>query len=198
MNAELLAMSSNFGLILFTCLYIYASTLYDGGSKLHPHRKSWDWINNYWCDLIWPTTILEQPNRAFKWGVVANSILCISTALFFISFSLVFAPGGYWAYIIGVSGTIAMICAMLIFSKWHDKIIGAIILSVLPAVTGVVYGLIYFDKKMALYWGAVSLVFIIANVYIFYTKKGERYLPFIQKIAFGVVLCWIYIMNTSI
>lgn len=195
MNPTLLAQSSNIGLLIFACLYIYASTLYDGGSKVNPHKKSWDWINNYWCDLIWPTTILEQPNKASKWGVAANTILCVSTLLFFIAFSLVYAPSDIWASVISISGAVAMICAMLIFSKWHDKIIGVIVLGSIPAVAGVVYGLIFFDKKTALYWGVVALIFIAVNVYIFYTKKGERYLPFIQKVAFGVVLSWIFFMN---
>ena len=198
MNPALLAQISNIGLIVFAFLYIYASTLYDGGSKIYPHRKSWDWNNNYWCDLIWPTTILEKPNRASKWGIGANFILCFSMVFFFIAFSLVYAPGNYWVYMVSISGSIAMIGAMFIFSKFHNKIIGVITLSALPAAIGVIYGLIYFNKQLALYWGMVSLIFIIINIYIFYTKYGERFLPFFQKITFGVFLGWIYFINATI
>ena len=198
MNPALLAQLSNIGLILFAFLYFYASTRYDGGSKLYPHKKSWDWIHNYWCDLIWPKTILEEPNRASKLGIAANFILCLSCILFFNALALVYAPGGYWPYIISISGTIAMLCAMIIFSELHDRIIGVIILTVIPAIAGVIYGLLYFDQQVALYWGLGALLLIIVNIYIFYTNHGELFLPFIQKIAFVVVLSWIFFINTTI
>ncbi|MDF1867278.1 MAG: hypothetical protein P1U70_20760 [Saprospiraceae bacterium] len=198
MNPTLLASISNIGLIIFALLYFYASTLYDGGSKLDPHRKSWDWINNYWCDLIWPTTLLEEPNKASKWGIVANSILCFSMILFFLAFSFVLVPDNYWRYVVSISGTIAMICGMLIFSKFHDQIIGVMILSAIPALTGLIYGLIHFNQRTALFWGGISLFSIAINIYIFYTKKGEHWLPFIQKIAFVIVLGWVFFMNSTI
>ena len=112
MNPELLAQLSNIGLILFLFLYLYASTIYDGGSKLYPEKKKWDWINNYWCDLIWPLTILEKPNRASKWGITANFILCLSCILFFNAYPIAFTSGNYWTYLISISGTMAMLCAM--------------------------------------------------------------------------------------
>ena len=198
MSPELFAQFSNIGLVLFLIIFIYASTFYDGGSKVYPNKKSWDWIYNYWCDLIWPTTILEEPNRTSKWGIAANSILCLSMVLFFIGFSMVYSPQNNWLYIISISGTIAMICSAFIFSEFHDKLIGIIVLSAIPSVIGIVYGLIHFNQMTSLYWGGISLFSIAVNVYIFYTKKGEKWLPLIQKIAFVIVLSWVYFINTTI
>ena len=195
---QTLAILSNLGLGIFLILYIYASTLYDGGSKVYPEKKRWDWIHNYWCDLIWPTTILEKPNRASKWGISANFLLCTSLILFFVAFSMKYAPGQYWPYIIGVSGTIGMLCTMIIFSPWHDQIIGLIIISSIPAIVGLIYSLIHFSHVVALFWGTISLILIAVNVYIFYTKHGELYLPFLQKVAFVAVLSWICFINTTI
>lgn len=196
MEPEILAHLSIIGLAIFVGLYIYASTLYDGGSKVYPDKKTWDWVHNYWCDLIWPTTILGDPNRASRWGIAANFLLCLSTLAFFYAFSSKLAPPTFpWNYIIATFGTIAMICGMLIFSKWHDKVIALISLSGIPAVVGVVYGLIYFDRQNALLFGTIALALILINVYIFYTKKGERHLPFIQKIGFIAVIGWILFMN---
>ncbi|MEL6658069.1 MAG: hypothetical protein AAFP77_22205 [Bacteroidota bacterium] len=198
MSSTLLAQLSNSGLLLFVALYIYASTRYDGGSKVDPHRKSWDWIHNYWCDLIWPTTLLDEPNRASKWGITANFVLCFSFIFFFWAFSYSYPPSSSWQLVIGISGTIAMICAMLIFSKVHDAIMGGIILSAIPAVTGVIYGLIVAQQDTALYGGAVALVLVLVNIYIFYTNHGEHYLPFVQKIAFVAVISWAFFINSSI
>ena len=198
MNAVFLAQLSNVGLIAFVALYIYASTLYDGGSKVDPHRKSWDWINNFWCDLIWPTTLQDEPNRASKWGITANFVLCFSFIFFFWAFALAYPPSRSWYLVIGISGTIAMICTMLIFTKVHDAIMGVIILSAIPAVAGGIYGLISTEQQLALYWGAAALILVLINIYIFYTDHGERYLPFVQKIAFVAVIGWAFFINTSI
>ena len=198
MNPATLAQYSNMGLVLFIALYIYASTRYDGGSKLDPHRKSWDWINNYWCDLIWPTTLLDEPNRASKWGITANFVLCFSFILFFWAFALAYAPATSWSITIAASGTVAMLCAMLIFSKLHDAIMGGIILSAIPAMVGIIYGLVYAQQSAALYWGGISLALVLVNVYIFYTNQGERFLPFVQKVAFVVVISWAFFINSTI
>lgn len=198
MIPKFLPQISNIGLIVFVLIFVGASTFYDGGSKIYPQKKSWDWVHNYWCDLIWPTTILEEPNRTSKWGITANSILCLSMILFFISFARVYSPTNFWLYVTSISGTIAMICAMLIFSKFHDKIIGLILLTVIPAVIGVIYGLIYFERKTAIIWGVIALISIIINVFFWYSKTNERLLPLYQKIAFVVVLSWVYFINTSL
>lgn len=198
MKPNLLALLANGGIISFILIYVYASTLYDGGTKAEPHKKHWDWINNYWCDLIWPTTYLDLPNKASRWGILANSILCLSYILFFLAFAMTYAPTELWTYLIAISGTIAMICGMLIFSDLHDKVILIIIISVVPSVIGVVYGLIHFALTVALIWGVLALALVLVNVFIFYTKKGEKHLPLIQKIAYLAVLSWTFFINTTI
>lgn len=179
-------------------LYGYASTRYDGGSKVHPHRKSWDWINNYWCDLIWPTTILGLPNRAARWGVVANLVLCLSCLFFFIALALAHAPSAIWSWIIMVCGTLTMVFSTLLPTPWHDRIITWIVVSAIPAAIGVVYTLLHAQIPFALSWGGVALAAIAVNVYIFYTTHGQRALPFVQKVAFVIVLSWVYYVNTTI
>lgn len=198
MSAALLALLSNIGIILFVVLYLYATTLYDGGTKWDAYRKSWDWIYNYWCDLIWPTTYLEEPNRASKWGIVANLVNCLSFLLFFIAFAFTYTSGHYWPYIIGISGAIAMLCGMIIFSEHHDKVITLLLLSIIPATVGVFYGLIEFQQQTALYLGYAMLFLLSINIFIFYTKYGERYLPFIQKIGYVFVLSWAFFINLTI
>lgn len=197
MSPALLAQFSNIGIIIFILIFLYASTFYDGGSKVYPDKKRWDWVNNYWCDLIWPTTITGEPNRSSKWGIIANALLCFSMIFFFIAFSMVYTSQNSWFYIISISGTISMVCSMFIFSSLHDKIIGVIVLTALPAIVGVIYGLILFDQQIALYWGGAALFSIFINVYIFYTKKGKKILPLIQKFAFVIVLGWVYFINTT-
>lgn len=40
------------GILLFMVLYVIATFYYPGGSTLKPTHQGFDWINNYWCDLI--------------------------------------------------------------------------------------------------------------------------------------------------
>ena len=198
MQAALLAQLSTIGLVIFAGLYLYASARYEGGNRVDAEHKKWDWFHNYWCDIIWPTTYTEAPNRASKWGITANFLLCISFILFFWAFAMVYAPTTLWTYLIGWAGTLAMLGTMLIFTELHDRIIGIIVISALPAVLGLVYGLVYFQERTAIYLGAVALLLVVANVYSFFTKQGEHYLPFMQKVAFVVVIAWAIYINSSI
>lgn len=49
---------------LFLVLLVTAALVYAGGSWFDPAATRFDWLRNYWCDLMRPTTPGGRPNGA--------------------------------------------------------------------------------------------------------------------------------------
>jgi hypothetical protein len=64
---------------------MYASMLYPGGSQADLQSVGYDWIHNYWCNLMNDQAMNGQSNPAKPFAVVAMVILCLSLLVFFIA-----------------------------------------------------------------------------------------------------------------
>lgn len=183
------------GIIVFIALYIYASILYPGGSQADLQSIGYDWINNYWCNLMNDQAMNGQPNPAKPFAVVAMVVLCISLLVFFMQFALVFEGGKIWGHIIKWNAILSMSFAMLMFTAYHD------VMTMLSSIFGlfVVIGIIraVFRSNLMIYkiGGFLCLVLLGINNYIYYSRDGIGVLPLVQKITFVVVLIWILGLN---
>ncbi|WP_240315504.1 hypothetical protein [Aquimarina longa] len=141
------------------------------------------------------TGINKISNPARPFSILAMIILCISLAIFFIQFATKFSTGLFWKNTIRISGTLSMIFAILIFTKYHDLMT---ILSSFFAVF-VVAGIIrqIYKSKMTLFKisGIVCIVFLVLNNYIYYSEHFIKVLPLLQKITFAFILIWILGLN---
>ncbi len=183
------------GILIFVVIYIYSSTLYPGGSQADLNSVGFDWINNYWCNLMNEKGMNGQMNPASPFAISAMIILFISLMLFFIQFARKFATNRIWRITIQTFGTAAMIFAALIFTKYHD------LMTILSSVFGVVVviGIILeiYKSKMIIFKlsGIVCIILLALNNYIYYSGQMIDYLPFIQKITFALVLIWVIGLN---
>ena len=136
-----------------------------------------------------------QENPARPIAIVAMIILCSSLALFFFQFTKHFVQSGIWKVIIEILGTISMIAAVLIFTKFHD------IMTTISSVFGilVVIGIIQTIYKSDLTFfkisGMVCVILLGVNNLIYYSGMYINLLPLIQKITFIMVLAWIVGLN---
>lgn len=78
------------GIICFACLYYYASTLYPGGSQADLHSDGFDWVHNYWCNLMNEKGGNGQINTARRMAIFAMMLLCVSLSVFFVQFAQFF------------------------------------------------------------------------------------------------------------
>jgi hypothetical protein len=108
------------GILVFLGLYIYSSTLYPGGSQANLNSEGFDWINNYWCNLMNEEGMNGQQNPARPYSILAMVILCASLMVFFIHFSETVPKSKVWKRIIKIGGVLSMVAATLMFSKYHD------------------------------------------------------------------------------
>jgi hypothetical protein len=186
------------GIIIFVVLYIYASMLYPGGSQADLYSVGYDWLHNYWCNLMNDQAMNGQPNPAKPFAVVAMVILCLSLLVFFIQFATFFVQSSIWKSLIIWCGSLSMFLAIFMFTSYHD------VMTTLSSVFGlfVVVGIIrevYISGFIKFkFTGLICLLLLGLNNYIYYTQHFIEWLPLLQKITFGVVLIWIIGLSSLI
>ena len=183
------------GIVTFISLYIFSSTLYPGGSQADLNSEGFDWVNNYWCNLMNEKGMNGQPNPAMPYSILATVILCLCLMFFFNQFAQAYSKSKIWKRIIKTSGIISMSFAILIFTKYHD------LMTILSSLFGlfVVIGIIIelYKSELTLYKisGVVCILILGLNNYIYYSQQFIETLPLLQKITFSIVLLWIIGLN---
>lgn len=183
------------GILIFVGLYVYSANLYPGGSQANPNSVGFDWINNYWCNLMNENGMNGQINPARTYAITAMVILCVSLALFFVQFAQNFAKNRFWKLIIKIFGILTMAIAGLIFTKYHDLMTTVSSIFGVFVVIGIIWEVYKSNLNLFKFGGIVCLILLVLNNYIYYSGYGTSYLPFIQKITFAIVLIWITGLN---
>lgn len=186
------------GIMVFVGLYIYAAALYPGGSQADLGSEGFDWVHNYWCNLMNEEGMNGLPNPARPIAIAAMIILCISLMIFFFQFAHYYVTDRTWKMIIFITSSLSMLSATLISTSYHD------VMTTISTVFGfiLVIGVIkaVYSSKMS-FWkvgGVVCILLLIINNYIYYSGNSIEWLPLIQKITFALVLLWIIGLNIRI
>lgn len=186
------------GIGLFVLLYIYAATLYPGGSQENLQSEGFDWVHNYWCNLMNEEGMNEQHNPARPFAIAAMIILCSSLATFFIQFAQTFSKTSLWRKLILYCGSISMVFAILIFTPLHDLMTTISSVFGLVVVIGIIKEIYASSLTFYKFTGIFCIALLAANNYIYYTKNGIEGLPLLQKITFAIVLLWILGLNLEV
>ena len=186
------------GIVIFVLLFFYSSTLNPGGSQANLNSEGFDWVNNYWCNLMNEKGMNGQPNPACPYSIFAMTILCLSLMIFFVQFAEVFSKNKLWKWIIKIGGILSMISAIFISTKYHDLM--TIISSCfgLFVVIGIIKEIYQSDLSFYKNSGVVCLLLLGLNNFIYYSTHFINWLPLIQKITFLIVLIWIIGLNREI
>jgi hypothetical protein len=179
------------GIATFIGLYIFSSTLYPGGSQADLNSIGFDWIHNYLCNLMNEKGMNGKPNPGRPYAILAVMVLSISLMVFFIQFANTFSTSTFWKRLIIVSGVISMTTASLIFTQYHDQMTIVSSIFGLVVVIGILMEVYKSDWMMYKTSGAVCILLLGVNNYIYYTGQYIENLPSLQKITFIVVLIWI-------
>ena len=108
-------------ILLFILLFIYAASLYPGGSQFDSNAAGFSWKHNYWCNLMNDIAENGMQNPARYYAISANAILCIGCMLFFLRFGLIRLKIGYWR-------NIYMNVAKFEYDLRHDSFLKEIVL----------------------------------------------------------------------
>lgn len=183
------------GIFLFLLLFVFAAARYPGGSQADLTHEGFDWIHNYWCNLMGEKAMNGEPNDALPIAVLALVILCVSLFFFFYHFSFHLAVNSLWGKIIRVGGLLSMLAAALIATDWHDEMTIVASGFGLFVIAGIMVSLSFSNLILYKWTGAVCLLMLGLNNYIYYTQHGLYLLPLLQKLTFVIVLGWIIGLN---
>lgn len=186
------------GILSFTVLYIYSSSLYPGGSQADLNSKSFSWIHNYWCNLMNEKGMNGEINPARPFAISAMILLCFSLIFFFIQFAETYAKNETWKQIIKINGILSMSFAMLIFTKYHDLMTLISSIFGLLVVVGIIREIYKSNLLVFKISGILCIFLLFVNNYIYYTEHFIEVLPLLQKITFAAVLFWIIGLNTKL
>jgi len=186
------------GILLFIALFLFASTLYPGGSQDNLHSIGFDWLNNYWCNLMNEKGMNGELNPARPYSILAVIILCFSLMVFFIQFAKIYSQSQFFKRIIKFGGIFSMLFASLIFTSYHDS------MTIISSFFGlfVVFGIIQEIYKSSLTnyktSGIICLLLLGVNNYIYYSHQFIEWLPIIQKVTLLIILLWIIGLNYEV
>lgn len=183
------------GILIFAALYIYSASLYPGGSQADRNAKGFDWVNNYWCTMFAVKGMNGEPNPARPFSITGMIVLWISLLRFFFMFSEIFFAGLFWKRIIRISGTLSVIFASLLITRFHDFMTTTASIFGLLTLAGIVTGIAGSSLKFYKITGIVCIILIGINNYIYYSRQFIYALPLIQKFTFVIVLLWIIGLN---
>lgn len=181
------------GIFIFVILFVIAMWVYPGGNPRNEQAKGFSLIHNYLCNLLSESTLgVINPSRPI--AIAALFSIVAALALFWYFVPLFFERKSRYQKVIQYAGVFSMLSNLFLFTSYHDA---AINISGIPCLIALLLTLreLYLAKQYGiLQYGLVSLVAILAMMFVYYTKLGIYYLPIIQKIALLLSISWFIVL----
>jgi len=180
-----------FGIGVYFILFTYSASQYPGGSRIYPECIRFDWIHNYWCDLMAKQSYNGLHNQARPSAVAAWIIVCLSILCIFIKAVRQFYPTGKWHTVFKTTSFLSVIIGILSFTEYHDLVVavcfpfGAITAIALTA------GLLKSNMTALKYSIWFPLVLLSASFYSYFTNTGLQYLGVLQKVTLLITMLWL-------
>jgi hypothetical protein len=179
------------GLGLYLIVFSVSAKAYPGGSINAPNQQGYSFYNNFLCDVMDPVTKGGGQNYARPLAIIAHLILSFTMIWFFFILPEIFIKQNRNTLLTRYIGMLTMSVFVFMFTSYHDLIV------TLTGILGTLALIPFFLelhnypnsllKQLAyLCFGLSVLVF-----FIFETKIGFSYLPFLQKIVFMVDALWV-------
>ena len=197
-TTRILSYLPTIGILIFVGLYFYATGFYPGGSQADLNSIGFEWRHNHWCNLMAEKSMngLENPARPISiFGLV---VLCSSMILFFFKFANSFEKNKNWNKTIKISGTIAMLSAIFIFTSYHDILTTVLSICGVLVIIGMIRSL--HNNKLTAFKivGIMSIAIVGMNNLFYFNEYLNEYSPLIQKIGFILILGWTIGLNIKI
>jgi len=179
------------GICLYFILFIYSASKYPGGSRMNPDYLGFDWIHNYWCDLMAKKSYNGLKNLARPSAVAAWIIVCLSILFVFWKAVNQFYPTGKWRTIFKTTSILTVIIGILSATDHHDLAVAVCFPFGAITAIGLTKGLLKSD--MTIYKNTVwlCLIFLSISFFLYFTNTGLQYLGVLQKIAIAMTMCWL-------
>jgi hypothetical protein len=184
-----------YGFLLFAILFVYATIVYPGGSRLYPLHHGYIWTENYICDLSRTIALNGEKNDAARIDLFSMACLCFSIVIVVVNFSIIAQLTHYSQLILQICGTISMVTGMLLFSKLHYVVILPTLIFSLATLTQILIALRKRHKKDDLILGMFCVFLLIFNYAIFLSSLWIGILPILQKFTLLTFIIWLLKIN---
>jgi len=191
LNAKYLPYFPILGMGLYIIVFILAATSYPGGSINIPHATEYSYYHNFLCDVMNPITQSGTLNDARPLAIISHLILSFTMICFFYILPRIFSEENRNTKLIAYFGVASMTVFIFMYTEYHDQIV---------TITGILGTIAFIPFFIELYRyknrGLKQLAYLcyalsIIVYFIFETKFGFYYLPFLQKITFVVDAWWV-------
>lgn len=180
-----------FGLGLYIIAFIFAASAYPGGSANYPHANGYSFYHNFLCDTMNPITESGIINEARFMAIISHLILSFTMIFFFYTLPKIFSVKNRNTILIASFGIASMTVFIFMYTEYHDLIVT--ITGVLGVIALIPFfiELRHFKNKGLKQLAYLCYVLSIIVFFIFETKIGIYYLPFLQKITFIADAWWV-------
>lgn len=180
---------------LFALGYLLAAALYPGGTRAEPRAVGFRWLENYWCDLLDAVTYGGLPNPARPVALLATVVLCGGLAVLWWHAPRLYPEAPWRGRVVRASGVLSGALVPLVATRLHNAIIslaGALGLLAFALTTFSVH-----PRAGRFLRGstALGLALTLVNYAVWLSGQGVRWLPLLQKCAFGAALVWILALS---
>jgi len=180
------------GMIAYLIVFIIAASGYPGGSVNIPNDHSgYSFFHNFLCDVMNPVTQGGILNDARSMAIVSHLILSITMMAFFYILPDIFSVKNRNTKLVRFFGVLTMIGFVFMYTEYHDSIV------TLTAVLGTIALIPFFievnkyPKKGLRHLAFFCYILSFIVFFIFVSKLGFYYLPFLQKITFVFDAWWV-------
>lgn len=180
-----------FGMGLYLIIFTIAALYYPGGSINLPHAEGYSFFHNFLCDVMDPVTKGGVINPARMLAIVSHLILSVTMISFFYILPEIFEQKNRNFYLIRYFGMFTMTVFIFMYTRYHDLIVTLTgVLGTLALVPFFIELRSYPDKGLK-QLAVLCFIMSIIVFFIFETKFGFYYLPFLQKITFVLDAWWV-------
>ena len=179
------------GLGIYLVVFTVAAVAYPGGSDNYPHANGYSFYHNFLCDTMNPITQSGIVNEARFKAIISHLVLSFTMISFFYILPKIFTVKNRNTKLIAVFGIASMTAMAFMYTAYHDVIVT--ITGVLGAIALIPFfiELRHFKNKGLKRLAYLCYLLSIIVFFIFETKIGIYYLPFIQKITFAADAYWV-------
>ena len=164
--------------------------LYPGGSQANYFDTSYDWVNNYWCDLLSPQNERGEVNRARPYAIISSVILCFSVLMFLFQLSNFLYPSGGRKKLMQGSAVVSLVLPVFLFTRYHDQLIVVFTLTSIVLLWCIGHGILLKASQRSQMFAILALVLFLTTTAMYFFRMHLRLLPLFQKVTFGAFLLW--------
>lgn len=176
---------------VYLIVFTIAAIDYPGGSENHFVAEGYSFFHNFLCDVMNPVTQGGIVNNARGLAIVAHLILSITMISFFYILPEIFDRTNLKTKMIRGFGVLSMTVFIFMFTSYHDSIVTWTAILGTFALVPFFIELARYNNKHLKQLAYLCYALSIVVFFIFETKIGFYYLPFLQKITFGFDAWWV-------